>query len=253
MATKESKFRNVEKRCVVVLGKSGAGKSTVANMLIGYDLMSKESPKFEVSDKVLASVTRDVTKESCEFVENNTLYKLTMIDTVGLFDTNADGNEIIFDKIEEYFNNHIIEGVHLILFLFRKHRFTKEEQEVFSFIGSRFRKEIIPISALVVTGCEQDTPEVRQKFVEEFRSDPQTKDIADQMKLGIHPVGFPPVKRMIPALQQAYKQPIEDDRKALIDLIVHCKREHLTKDMFETKVKPVVKHAWLKNLPCTIL
>ena len=110
---------DVRERCIVVLGKTGAGKSTVANMLVGCDPMSPESTRFIVSEKILASVTRDVTSAKSEFWRNNTKYVVTVIDTVGLFDNKAAGNDDVIEKIEEYFKNHII-GVNLILFVFKK-------------------------------------------------------------------------------------------------------------------------------------
>ena len=242
---------DVRDRCVVVLGKSGAGKSTVANMLIGYDPMSPESPRFTVSEQVFASVTREVSAAKTEFWRNNKKYAMTVIDTVGLFDTDAVGNDDVLEKIEEYFKNHII-GVNLILFVFKKGRFTQEERDVFSFIRSKFVEEICPISALAVTGCEADTAERREEILKEFRSDPNSKEIAHQMRKGIYPVGFPPVKSMIPALQLAFKEVIDDDRNRLLDLVVECETVHLTKKLFLEKVKPKVKWGWLKKL-CTIL
>ena len=242
---------DVRERCVVVLGKSGAGKSTVANMLIGYDPMSPESPRFTVSEQILASVTREVKAAKTEFWRNNTKYAMTVIDTVGFFDTNAVGNDDVLEKIEEYFRNHII-GINLILFVFKKGRFTQEERDVFSFIRSKFVEEICPISALAVTGCEQDTAEGREEVIKEFQSDPIAKEVASQMRKGIHPVGFPPMKIILPALQPAFKAVIDNDRNSLLDLVVECETVHLTKKAFQEKVKTKLKWGWRKK-PCTIL
>ena len=242
---------DVRERCVVVLGKSGAGKSTVANMLIGYDPMSPESPRFTVSKKVLASVTREVKAAKTEFWCNNTKYVMTVIDTVGLFDTNAVGNDDVLEKIEECFKNHT-SGINLILFVFKKGRFTQEEREVFSFIRNKFGEEICPISALAVTGCEHDTAEGREAVIKEFQSDPDTKEIASQMRKGIHPVGFPAIESMVPALQPTLKAVIENDRNSLLNLVVECETVHLTKKAFQEKVKSKLKWGWKKKR-CTIL
>lgn len=240
----------VRTRCVVLMGKSGAGKSTVANMLVGHDPMS-EDPPFGVSNKVLASVTREVSHEMIEFYHGNILYRVTVIDTVGLFDTEAEGNDIIFKKIEEYFKQHI-DGINLILFVFKKNRFTKEEREVFSFIRNKFDQEISPISALAVTACEQDDADARKDFVEEFRSDPTSRDIARQMQKGIYPVGFPPLQKMKPALLPVYKESMDEDRETLMNLIIQSKDARLTRTLFEEKVKPVIQLVYLRKA-CTIL
>ena len=39
-----------KKDAFLILGKTGAGKSTIANMIMGYDLMSQETPRFEISE-----------------------------------------------------------------------------------------------------------------------------------------------------------------------------------------------------------
>ena len=235
------------------MGKSGAGKSTVANMLVGYDPLSTYDPPFRVSEKVLASVTRKVSHELVEFMRGNILYRVTVIDTVGLFDTKAEGNDIIFEKMEEYFKDHI-DGINLILFVFKKHRFTKEEQDVFTFIRSRFDKEISPISALAVTGCELDSAEAREEIVQEFRADQRTKKIASQMTKGIYPVGFPPLKKMDSRLQQVYKASMEEDRETLIDLIIRSGDAQLTRKLFKDKVMPVLQVIYkTMSDSCTLL
>ena len=243
----------IENRCVVLIGKSGAGKSTVANMLAGHNPMSQDPP-FKVSNKVLVSVTREVSHKMIEFSEGNIVYRVTVIDTVGLFDTEAEGNDIIFEKIEEYFKEYI-DGINLILFVFKKNRFTKEEREVFSFIRSKFDQEISPISALAVTACEQDDADAREEFVEEFQSDPTTRDIARQMTRGIYPVGFPPLLKMKPALQAFYSDIMEEDRKTLMNVIIQSKKAHLTRRLFVEKVKPVIQVVYVEkeSSSCTIL
>ena len=236
--------RIIRRRCVVLIGKSGAGKSTVANHLVGHDPLSKErEPPFYISKQVLQSVTRDVTDEIVSFDRDGITYEIRVIDTVGLFDTHIEGKDEIFDKIEEYFKDRI-EGINLILFIFKKGRFTKEEQDVFSFVRERFKAEISPISALAITCCENDDHDARQELIREFNSNPDTKDIANQMEMGLYPVGFPPIQIMMPQLQQAYKPTMERDREALISLAVTASKPHLTKKLFEEKIK---------SRDCTIL
>lgn len=154
-----SHHTDINERCVVILGKCGAGKSTVANMIVGYDPMAEKSP-FKVSEEVLAPVSRTVDSyKSCYSPDDRVHYNITVIDTVGLFDIKAKGNDMILEKIEEFFKKHHILAVNLILFVLKEGRFTPEEKEVFSFIRSRLSEEICPISALVVTGFETHTAE----------------------------------------------------------------------------------------------
>ena len=233
----------LQKRCVVVLGKSGAGKSTVANMLAGHDPISTDEPPFRVSKKVLASVTRKVDHRVIQFTRDNTTYQVTVIDTVGLFDTKAEGNDIIFDKMEEYFRDYI-DGINLVLFVFKKGRFTTEEEEVFSFLRKKFDKEISPLSALAVTGFELDDADARREFVEEFRSDPTTKEVASRMKKGIYPVGFPPLQRMDSRLQEFHKPSMLKDKETLMDVIIRSGDTQLTKKLFKERLLPYLKHIY---------
>ena len=226
------------------MGKSGAGKSTVANHLVGYDPLSDDDPSFGVSDVVLQSVTREVKDEMVEFKRGRILYRVTVIDTVGLFDTRISGQDPIFEKIETYLTD-CIEGVNLILFVFKKGRFTAEEKEVFEYVRKKFTMEISPISALAVTNCENDNPQARAKLIQEFYDNVDTNPIANQMKMGILPVGFPPLKSLLPQLQVAYKDTMEQDQEALRDLIIRAEKPHLTSKLFEK-----VRRDWIL---CTIL
>ena len=171
--------QKINERCVVLLGKSGAGKSTVANQLVGCDTLSSntEPAPFRVATEVLQSVTREVTHVKFELQQDTKKYQITVIDTVGLFDTELEGNDIIFDKIEEYFEKEIT-GVNIILFVFKQGRMTAEEKEVFTFLDTTLKEEMSPISALVVTGCENKNHKARGDLVDEFKRNRDTQKIS---------------------------------------------------------------------------
>ena len=90
--------RIVRNRCAVLLGKSGAGKSIVANHLVGHDPLSPDEPPF--ADETLASVIREVKHKTVEFMWENDLYRVTVVDTPGLFFPY--GTDLIFDRIVQY-------------------------------------------------------------------------------------------------------------------------------------------------------
>ena len=230
----------MRQRCVLLLGKSGAGKSTVANHLVGHDPLSPDEPPFRVRNTVLESesVTREVKHETVEFMWENDLYRVTVVDTIGLFGIQF-GRQDIFDKFVQYIREYILR-IDLILFVFKKWRFTAEEKDVFSFITAKFRenhiarcpKDISPISALVITGCECDDTTAREELVQAFKVDPSSRKVASQMGMGIYPVGFPPLRFMIPALGDYYKSGMERDRDTLRELIVrvNADRERVNAD-----------------------
>ena len=219
--------RIVRKRCVLLLGKTGVGKSTVANHLVGHDTLSPDEPPFRVSEEVLASVTLELQHETVEFMWENDLYRVTVVDTVGFFDTKIHGQNLIFYKLAEYTRENKLR-IDLILFVFKKGRLTYEEKHMFPFLMAKFQenhvvgfpKDISPISALVITGCESDSSDVREKLVQEFMAYRDTREIASQMGMGIYPVGFPPVWTWEPALQQYFIPKMVQDRDTLRELIV---------------------------------
>ena len=222
----------MRERCVLLLGKCGAGKSTVANHLVGHDPLSPDEPPFRVSDKVLASVTLEIQHKTVEFMWENDLYQVTVVDTAGVYDTLRDGNDDIFDKFVQYFRENKLR-IDLIIFVFKNGRFTLMEKDMFTFLLAKFRekhiaglpKDILPISAVAVTGCENMSTTEREELVQEFKVDPSTREIANQMAMGIYPVGFPPLRRMDSRLQQVYKEVILQDRDTLRELIVQVNAE----------------------------
>ena len=137
------------------------------------------------------------------------------MDTVGLFDTNSFSNKDIMNDIKNVVQNKLTEGVSLILFVFKQGRFTKEENETFKFIIKNFKNEISEISALIITGCDNEDEEGRKKIVEEFTINPVTKEIASFMGKGIHCVGFPTLTNM----KQQIKTIIEEDMKKDITML----------------------------------
>ena len=216
--------RIVWNRCVVLLGKSGAGKSIVANHLVGHNSLSPDEPLF-------ADEAREVKHETVEFMWENDLYQLMVVDTPGLFFPH--GINLIYDRIVQYVRELELR-IDLILFVLKKGRFTREEKDMFSFIMAKFRKnhsaiagcpkEISSISAVVVTGCESLTTTAQEELVQKFKVNSVTREIASQTGMGIHPVGFPNVKDFTnPILQQAYIPQMEKDRDMLRELIARAR------------------------------
>ena len=171
---------------------SGAGKSTVANHLVGHDPLSPDEPPFRVSERVFESVRREVQHKTGEFMWENDLYRVTVVNTAGFFDFRI-GHDHIFDEFVQYIRENNLR-IHLILFVLKKTRFTREENDMFSFFMAKFRKkhvagcpkDISPISALVVTGCECDDTTTREAVVQEYKVESLKIEIASQMGIGIY-------------------------------------------------------------------
>lgn len=225
------------RRNIVVLGKTGAGKSTVANHVAGQNL-------FEVSDSP-ASVTMRTNHEEIIFRGSHGVeYNFKVIDTVGVFDHKKTNAAVIKD-IKKYFRDKVQEGLSLILFVFKQGRFTPEEKAAFDFIIGHFKEHISQISALVITNCEQKSPAHRQRIVEEFRTHEQTKEIAQFMKKGIFCVGFPQIDEIDEEMRPSLEKRIKKDDEILHDLVYGCGEMRLTKELFEPTI-------WEKMTTCPI-
>lgn len=217
--------QQVEKRNIVVVGKTGAGKSTVANNIFVSD------KKFEVG-KSTGSQTSEVLSIQVKHTDQTTKiqYDIKIIDTMGIFDTRITNYKVI-EKIKKYFQENVSEGVSLVLFVFRKGRFTEEEKKALEFLMKNFHSEISDISALVITNCEVDNETARRTFIEDFKKN--VGPIASFMSKGIYTVGFPDTTDMKPRLRAIMEEDMEDDIKQLRELAMRASQMRLGKEMFE--------------------
>jgi len=204
----------IRRRNIVVLGKTGAGKSTVANHIVGQEL-------FQVSDSA-ASVTMTTNHAEKVFRESDSVeYNIKVIDTVGVFDHKMTNSAVIKD-IKKYFRDKVPEGLSLIIFVFKQGRFTPEERAAFYFIISNFKEHISQISALIITNCEQKDQTHRKRIVEEFQTHEQTREIARFMKKGVHCVGFPQMDEIDEEMKPLLERNIQKDDELLRSLAYSC-------------------------------
>ncbi|XP_071314991.1 GTPase IMAP family member 8-like [Trachinotus anak] len=139
---------------IVLLGKTGAGKSSLCNTIFGEDVF-KINHTANTETGECQKATRSV---------NGT--KITVIDTPGLFDT---------DRSEEELKPEIVKcitecspGPHAFLILLKVEEFTGEEQEVIDKINQYFSEEALKYAVVVFTHGDQ-LPE--GKKIEEFFSE----------------------------------------------------------------------------------
>lgn len=227
----------IRRRNIVVLGKTGAGKSTVCNHIAGRYA-------FPVADSA-ASVTMTTNHAEVVFQEpDNIEYHFKVIDTVGVFDHKRTNNAVIKD-IKKYFRNKIPEGLSLFVFVFKQGRFTPEEKATFDFLISNFKEHISPISALIITNCEQKSAASRQRIVEDFRTHEQTRNIAQFMKKGVYCVGFPQIDELDEEMQPIMEKRSKKDEKILRELAYSCGDMRLSRELFEESI-------WEKMKICPI-
>ena len=229
-----------EKRNVVVVGKFGAGKSTVCNIITGTE-------KFAVSSG-LDGVTKKIKHEEVEFTDsdNSVKYVFKVVDTVGLFnpesernsDAKAENKRVLRTAIT-YLRDIVPEGVNVVLFVLKEGRSTNEVVDAFQSVFKHFGQEVSELSALVITGCEHFGIQERIDLVEKFKVDARTSHIAKFMGKGIYPVGFPDTSQMNEMLLDAYRNGIESDRRTLHCLIKNSEKMRLSKELFQQSTSGV--------------
>jgi len=224
MATRKEEPRNI-----IVLGKTGAGKSSIMNAVCGAEV-------FQVRDPTdMESCTDKPRLEESSFIDNGVQYNMKLIDTVGLFDTKKKSNKQIMREIRDFCKDRVSEGLCLILFVIRNDAFTDEQFQAFKLIKDKLKATMSEISGVVITGCEGMTDDSRVETVRKFRASELTRDVAAFSGKGILPVGFPPLRGTSQAWQQALLPGMKADAILLRRLVMDSKIMELPKDVWETE------------------
>jgi len=214
----------IQKRNIVVLGKTGSGKSTIANKVSG-------TTSFKVSSSI-ESVTRKASHTEVEVLSGHVKYNFKIVDTVGLFDTHVKNSSVMQD-VKLYFRDKVPEGVNLVLFVFKNGRYSPEEKETFEYLIENFRDDISQISALIITGCEDLDDTGRKNLVEEFKTNAITAPVAKFMGKGIYPVGFPDTTNMKEKVRQVYEADMVGDIEKVRTLVIESGEMRLGKEIFD--------------------
>lgn len=192
------------KRTVVILGKVGAGKATLANTITGNTM-------FRLSDSI-DSMTRGVRDNNFAEIDisySGVHYKMSflLLDTHGLQAVNQT------DNIKD------VTSVNLLLFVYKHGRYTPEENDSLTIAVRMLGEDAKQVSALIITGCEDLSYDGREKIIIDFKTNPSTKEIADFMGKGIHTVGFPNLASVNEQFIKGYMKTIENDKAQLWDLV----------------------------------
>ncbi|KAF3837254.1 hypothetical protein F7725_004718 [Dissostichus mawsoni] len=136
---------------IVILGKTGVGKSSVANTIFGEKLFKTNNTANSETTKCQAE-TRSVNGRS-----------LTLIDNPGFFDTVTSEEELKPEIIRC-----IIEcapGPHAFLIVLEVDKFTEHEQAVITKIRQNFSEEIFKYATVLFThGDELDEGQTVEEF-----------------------------------------------------------------------------------------
>ena len=220
-----------EKRTVVVVGKTGSGKSSIANQITGQAQFTVKSDVASVTGKTACN------KAAVKF--NDKEFIVNMIDTVGLFDVNKStgksrDNDTIIRDVKKCINSYAPDGLNLVLFVIQEGRFTTEEESAISTIIEKFPHLLKPgLCALIITRCENKSTSARERIIKNFLTSSVTERFAKLMSRGLHTVGFPDLNDMEDDEIELARKKIEKDRLQLLELVADSKDKHLEAELKE--------------------
>ena len=162
-----------------MIGKTGNGKSTLINKIIGKEL-------FEVNSLLPLGNHAQHTSTTLH-ISDQKVYQCNVIEA-GLPFTQFSTDYDSLAKQLRYVKEVVGGKLNLIILVLRFGRLTSEEVSAFKMYMNSLG-ECKCISACVITHCELYSMNQRTQYLEEFRHD--NVDIAASMDKGIYTVGFP--------------------------------------------------------------
>ncbi|XP_068444404.1 uncharacterized protein [Clinocottus analis] len=136
-----SENMDMSNRRIVILGKTGVGKSSLANTIFGEE-------RFRIGHTVNSDTKKCEATTKCINGRN-----ITLMDTPGFFDTDRSEKELKSEIVRCIID--FAPGPHAFLILLKVERYTEHEQSVITKINQYFSEEVFKYATVVFTHGNQ--------------------------------------------------------------------------------------------------
>ena len=225
----ERKVSKADRINIVLVGKTGHGKSSIANILCGL------KDTFVVSDD-LSSVTADI-----QFVDFD--YKgqqVRIIDTPGFFDTSMPPEQV--QASLDQFGDVAREGITALLVVVKKERFTAENAAVCEFVHCVLGDGALGKYGTMIMTHTNDTPESLRKALAALPAENYGSRMLELVKgrlLAVETRNWRQSKIREKVLQQVIEMREQNDFTACDPLMLQWARiKHLEEAKLETEMRP---------------
>ena len=199
-------------RNVVILGKVGTGKRTLANHIVGQDLFQPES-------------AQGAGNANCYYQEQlsgDTFYRILTVDIESLQTSYRNPLPYIRERLQT---------VHLIIFVIAHGRYTDEDHNSLMQAVQNLHPQTMPFSALVITHCEGIKKENRRDIVDEFKTNHRSSQVAAFIGKEILTVGLPDISKVSPNFKLIYQNGITEDENVIRGLVKNCDHSLNVRDL----------------------